>query len=83
MLDHAKYTQGYKVTGVLDKLTDYLIPDGWEQLLNDLYVQIVAGADSLETDALEKGKREKRGREKEREKRRTRNISYFFYISYF
>ena len=41
LLDQAKYTQGYKVTDVLDQLTDYLISDyGW-QLLNDLYVEIV------------------------------------------
>ena len=37
LLDHAKDTQGYKVTGVLEELTDYLIPDDGEQLLNDLY----------------------------------------------
>ena len=68
---------------MLDQLTDYLIPDDRDQLLNYLAVHIVEGADILVTDALEKGKREKIGREKEREKIITRHISHFFYISYF
>ena len=84
MLDQEKATKLYKVTDVLDQLTDYLIPDDREKLLNDLDVQIVDGANSLGTDSLVKGKREKRGREKESEKkRRTCHISYLCYISYF
>ena len=66
MLDQEKATKLYKVTDVLDQLTDYLIPDDREKLLNDLDVQIVDGANSLGTHSLVKGKIEKRGREKER-----------------
>ena len=43
LLDQAKDTQGYDVSDALDQLTDYLISDDGEQLLNDLAEQIVEG----------------------------------------
>ena len=80
MFDQAKYTQGHKVTGVLDQLTNYLISDDGEQLLNELYVHIVEGADSLVNDALGKLKRDKRGREKNRDKKK--NAPYLLFLLY-
>lgn len=47
LLSEAKESQGYDVSIAVSSLTDYLISDGGEQLLNDFADQIVEGADSL------------------------------------
>ena len=80
MFDQAKDTQGHKVTGVLDQLTNYLISDDVEQLLNELYVHIVEGADSLVNDALGRLKRDKIGREKNIDKKK--NAPYLLFLLY-
>jgi aarF domain-containing kinase len=53
LLSEAKDSQGYDVTKAVDQLTNYLISDDGEQLLNDLSNQIVEGADSLGKEAVE------------------------------
>jgi len=52
LLEEAKDTQGYDVTLALDLLSDYLISDDGEQVLNDLADQIVEGADGLGAETV-------------------------------
>jgi len=52
LLEEARETQEYDVTVALDQLSDYLISDDGEQLLNDLAEQIVEGADSLGAETV-------------------------------
>mmetsp|Transcript_12623 Transcript_12623/g.16888 ORF Transcript_12623/g.16888 Transcript_12623/m.16888 type:complete len:920 (+) Transcript_12623:281-3040(+) len=47
LLEEARDSSGYDVTQALDQLTNYLISDDGEQLLNDFADQIVETADSL------------------------------------
>jgi len=52
LLDEAKDSAGYDVSAAADLLTDYLLEDGSETLLDDLAVQIVDAADSLGSETL-------------------------------
>ena len=52
LLDEAKDSSGYDVTAALDLLTNYLISDDGEGLLEDLANQIVEAADSLGVESL-------------------------------
>lgn len=52
LLDEAQSSADYDVAAALDVLTDYLISDDGNRLLDDLSVQIVDAADLLGTDAL-------------------------------
>jgi hypothetical protein len=53
LLDEARGSVGYDVSAALDILTDYLISDEGEPLLEDLSTQIVEAADSLGTESYE------------------------------
>lgn len=53
LLDEAKDSNGYDVSLALDLLTDYLVSDEGEPLLQDLSQQIVEAADSLGAESLE------------------------------
>lgn len=53
LLDEAKGSSGYDVSLALDLLTDYLVSDEGEALLQDLSQQIVEAADSLGSESLE------------------------------
>jgi hypothetical protein len=52
LLDEAKDARGYDASAALDVLTDYLLTDSGDSLLQDLAQQIVEAADSLGTDSL-------------------------------
>lgn len=52
LLDEAKDSIGYDVTAALDLLTNYLISDDGEKLLQELAVQIVEAADSLGSESV-------------------------------
>eukprot|EP00559_Dactyliosolen_fragilissimus_P004100 CAMPEP_0184861890 /NCGR_PEP_ID=MMETSP0580-20130426/6475_1 /TAXON_ID=1118495 /ORGANISM="Dactyliosolen fragilissimus" /LENGTH=985 /DNA_ID=CAMNT_0027359549 /DNA_START=154 /DNA_END=3111 /DNA_ORIENTATION=+ len=52
LLETAKNSEGYDVTVALDQLTNYLISDDGEALLNDLTDRIVDGTDSLGTEFI-------------------------------
>jgi len=52
LLDEAKESSGYDVTEALNLLTDYLISDEGDAVLNDLTDEIVHEADSLGTDGI-------------------------------
>mmetsp|Transcript_46117 Transcript_46117/g.68700 ORF Transcript_46117/g.68700 Transcript_46117/m.68700 type:complete len:824 (-) Transcript_46117:1737-4208(-) len=52
LLDEAKGSSGYDVTAALDVLTDYLLSDDGDKLLQELSVQIVDAADSLGAESL-------------------------------
>ena len=52
MLEEAKESEDYDVSIALDLLSDYLISDDGEQLLNDLADQLVEGADSLGSETI-------------------------------
>lgn len=51
LLDEAKDSSGYDVTAALDLLTNYLISDDGDKLLQELSTQIVEGADGLGTES--------------------------------
>ena len=53
LLTEAKDSQGYDATKAVAQLTNYLISDDGEQLLDDLANQIVEGADSLGQETVE------------------------------
>eukprot|EP00980_Cylindrotheca_fusiformis_P011821 scaffold2816_cov121-Cylindrotheca_fusiformis.AAC.37 len=53
LLDEAKGSSGYDVSAALDILTDYLISDDGDPLLEDLSEKIVDAADSLGTESIE------------------------------
>jgi len=52
LLDEAQQSAGYDVTAALNLLTDYLISDEGDNVLNDLANQIVEEADALGSDSL-------------------------------
>jgi hypothetical protein len=52
LLDEAKDSLGYDVSAALDVLTDYLLSDEGDPLLQDLTQQIVEGADGLGAESL-------------------------------
>eukprot|EP00536_Pseudo-nitzschia_multiseries_P013591 jgi/Psemu1/261517/estExt_Genewise1Plus.C_5920012 len=52
LLDEAKESSGYDVTAALNLLTDYLISDDGDAVLNDLADGIVQEADSLGTEGI-------------------------------
>ena len=52
LLSEARDSQGYDVSVAVSSLTDYLISDDGEQLLNDFTDQIVEGADSLGVETI-------------------------------
>ena len=52
LLDEAKQSSGYDVTVALDMLTNYLISDDGDKLLQELSQQIVDAADSLGSETL-------------------------------
>jgi hypothetical protein len=52
LLDEAKDSSGYDVTAALDLLTNYLISDEGENLLQELAQQIVEAADSLGMESM-------------------------------
>jgi len=52
LLDEARVSKSYDVAAALNLLTDYLITDDGETILNDLADQIVEEADSLGSDSL-------------------------------
>jgi len=52
LLEEASETEDYDVSLALDLLSDYLISDDGEQLLNDLADQLVEGADSLGSETI-------------------------------
>lgn len=53
LLDEAKGSSGYDVSAALDILTDYLISDDGDPLLQDLAEKIVDAADSVGTESIE------------------------------
>lgn len=53
MLDEAKGSTGYDVSAALNVLTDYLISDEGDILLQDFSQQLVDAADSLGAESLE------------------------------
>ena len=53
LLDEAKDSSGYDVSAALDILTDYLISDDGEKLLQELSQQIVEAADSLGAETVQ------------------------------
>ena len=55
LLEEASETEDYDVSLALDLLSDYLISDDGEQLLNDLADQLVEGADSLGSETMSYG----------------------------
>ena len=52
LLDEAKGSSGYDVSAALDVLTDYLISDEGDSLLQDFSQQLVEAADNLGTESL-------------------------------
>ena len=52
LLSEAKDSQGYDVSVAVSSLTDYLISDDGEQLLDDFSNQIVEGVDSLGIETI-------------------------------
>ncbi len=52
LLSEARESQGYDVSVAVSSLTDYLISDDGEQLLNDFADQIVEGVDNLSTETI-------------------------------
>ena len=52
LLDEAKGSSGYDVSAALDVLTDYLISDEGDTLLQDFSQQLVEAADNLGTESL-------------------------------
>lgn len=52
LLDEAKLSSGYDVSAALDVLTDYVISDEGDPLLQDLTQQIVEAADGLGAESL-------------------------------
>ena len=53
LLDEAKGSIGYDVSAAIDVLTDYLISEDGDQLMDDFAQQIVDAADSLGSDTLQ------------------------------
>jgi hypothetical protein len=52
LLDEAKDSTGYDVSAALDILTDYLVSDEGDPLLQDLTQQLVDGADGLGAESF-------------------------------
>ena len=52
LLDEAKDSAGYDVSAALDLLSDYLVGDNCDKILDDLVHQIVNAADSLGAESL-------------------------------
>jgi hypothetical protein len=53
LLNQAKGSSGYDVSAALDILTDYLISDDGDPLLQDLAEKIVSAADSVGAESIE------------------------------